>query len=258
MLKKKLGTAYRVFREEGLRAVLDVACLRLQLLAMPLTMANRKEVVLDGCTFSLAAVPESATKLLLLTNRYEVPERRAVGRYIRRDLPVVELGGSIGVVACMTNKLLKNPAAHLVVEANPLAIPHLRSNKESNHCEFEIIHRAIAYGSDSVTFRPSSEMYGNSITVPGDHPPVSIETVRLSDLVHTRQFSTFSLVCDIEGLEYDLVYYEGDVLKKADTIILETHVRLIGEEKIRWMMNKLHELGFKVIDKSGAVVVLRK
>ena len=48
-----------------------------------------------------------------------------IARSLRRDLPVVELGGSIGVVACVTNRLLKDRKAHLVVEANPLAIPHL-------------------------------------------------------------------------------------------------------------------------------------
>ncbi len=32
----------------------------------------------------------------------------------------------------------------------------------------EIVNRAIAYGADSVTFRPSSDMAGSSITRAGD------------------------------------------------------------------------------------------
>jgi FkbM family methyltransferase len=194
----------------------------------------------------------------LITNIYEAPERRAVARYVRRNLPVVELGGSMGVVACVTNKLLKDPTAHLVVEANPLAIPHLELNRKLNRCQFEIVNRAIAYGVASVTFRPSSSMAGNSITADGDLPPVTVQTAQLRDLVRDRGFGRFNLVCDIEGLEYDLVCREMDVLKNADTIILETHARYIGEDKFRLMMTKLEELGFRVVEESGFVVVLRQ
>jgi len=194
----------------------------------------------------------------LITNIYEAPERRAVARYVRRNLPVVELGGSMGVVACVTNKLLKDPTAHLVVEANPLAIPHLELNRKLNRCQFEIVNRAIAYGAGSVTFRPSSSMCGNSITEDGDLPPVTVQTAQLGDLVRTRGFSRFNLVCDIEGLEYDLVCREMDVLKNAETIIMETHARYIGEDKFHLMMTKLEEIGFRVVEETGFVVVLRQ
>jgi FkbM family methyltransferase len=194
----------------------------------------------------------------LFTNNYEAEERRAVARYLRRDLPVVELGGSMGVVACVTNRLLINKKAHLVVEANPLAIPHLELNRKLNHCKFEIVNRAIAYGVDSVTFRPSSSLCGNSITADGDLPPVTVETVQLGELVRTRDFRRFNLVCDIEGLEYDLVCQESEVLKMADTIIMETHARYFGEDKLRFMMSKLQDLGFNLVEETGFVVVLRK
>jgi FkbM family methyltransferase len=164
----------------------------------------------------------------------------------------------MGVVACVTNKLLKDPTAHVVVEANPLAIPHLELNRKLNRCQFEIVNRAIAYGVASVTFRPSSSMAGNSITADGDLPPVTVQTAQLRDLVRDRGFGRFNLVCDIEGLEYDLVCREMDVLKNADTIILETHARYIGEDKFRLMMTKLEELGFRVVEESGFVVVLRQ
>jgi FkbM family methyltransferase len=171
---------------------------------------------------------------------------------------VVELGGSIGVVACVTNKLLKDQTAHLVVEANPLAIPYLERNKQLNRCKFEIMNRAVAYGSNTVTFRPSSDMCGNSVTTAGDENPVTIPTAQLRDLLHHRGFSRFNLVCDIEGMEYDLVRNEADVLKRADTIIIETHARLIGKDKLSSMMIRLQELGFRVIEETGFVVVLQE
>ncbi len=164
----------------------------------------------------------------------------------------------MGVVACVTNKLLKNPRNHLVVEANPLVIPQLELNKALNRCQFEIVNRAIAYGAESVTFRPSTNMAGSSITRPGNEPAVTVDTIQLGELLHEHGFGRFTLVCDIEGLEYDLVCHEADALKMADTIIMETHARYIGEDKLRSMMGKLEELGFTIVEKIGFVVVLQQ
>lgn len=171
----------------------------------------------------MEGIPDGIVKMTLLADRYEVSERRAVARHLRRDIPVVRLGGSMGAVACITNKLLSDPMAHLVVEANPLAIPHLQLSKEMNGCEFEIENRAIAYGVESIVFHPPSEMCGSSLTTKGDQPPVIVETARLHDLVRGRGFTAFTLICDIEGQEYEMVCQEADVLKDGDTIIMETH-----------------------------------
>ena len=89
-------------------------------------------------------------------------------------------------------------------------------------------------------------------------PPVTVDAARLQDLVQERGFGKFSLVCDIEGLEYDLVCQEAGTLKNADTIIMETHARYIGEDKLELMLRKLEELGFKIVEEIGFVVVLQK
>ena len=249
MIGKKVNTVRRLLREEGFPAVVSYGWLRWR--------ARQSSVRLDHSRFGLIGI-HGVSKIAMLKNDYELPERTAIARYLRRDLPVVELGGSIGVVACVTNKLLKDRKAHLVVEANPLAIPHLERNRRRNRCQFEIVNRAIAYGADTVTFRPSSNMCGNTITGEGDEPPVTVPTTQLGDLVRHRGFEQFTLVCDIEGLECDLVSNEADVLRNADTIIMETHARLIGLPQTMSMMTRLQELGFRVIEETGFVVVLQK
>jgi FkbM family methyltransferase len=254
LLKNKTSTVNRLLREGGLKSLLGYLWLRLQVL----TKEHNKEVRLDRCKFDLAGITNDSTRIELITNQYESAERQAVVRYLRPDVPVIELGGSMGVVACVTNKLLTDPTAHVVVEANPLAIPRLEHNRKLNGRRFEIVNRAIAYGADSVTFRPSTDMAGSSITRDGDQPPVTVPTVGLGKLAHDRGFKRFSLVCDIEGLEYDLVCQEADVLRNADTIIMETHARYIGEEKVRIMMTKLEQLGFRIVEQIGFVVVLQQ
>jgi FkbM family methyltransferase len=254
MLKKKVSTVYKLLRDGGIKNLYDYSWVRLQVLAK----GRKKQVRLDRCIFSLEGITDKSTILELLTDKYEASERQAVARYLRRDIPVIELGGSMGVVACVTNKLLKNPTAHVVVEANPLAIPQLELNRKLNGHRFEIVNCAIAYGADSVTFRPSADLAGNSITRAGNQPPVTVNAVKLGELVQERGFNRFTLVCDIEGLEYDLVCQEGDVLKQADTIIMETHARYIGADKFRDMMAKLKDLGFTIVEEIGFVVVLQQ
>jgi FkbM family methyltransferase len=254
LLKNKISTVYTLLKQGGLKRLWAYAWLRLQIL----WKGRKKEVRLSQCVFNLSGVTNGSIRIELITNKYESAERRAVVRYVRRNMPVVELGGSMGVVACVTNKLLADPTGHVVVEANPLAIPQLELNRKLNRCQFEIVNRAIAYGTPSVTFSPSSDLAGSSITRLGDQPPVTVDTVGLADLVRDRGFGRFNLVCDIEGLEYDLVCHEADVLKKADTVILETHARFIGEENFRVMMTKLDELGFRIIEQIGFVLVLQQ
>jgi FkbM family methyltransferase len=242
-----------------MREIHNSVWLRLRLKAM----AHKKSTQLDGCTFSLQTIPDSLTKLFLIDGQYELPERRAVKKHLRRDLPVIELGGALGVVACITNKLLTHPAAHVVVEANPLAIPQLKLNQESNHCTFEIVNRAIAYDVDAVTFHPTIDLASNSIDSDGTQlygtgQAVTVETIQLGNLVTKHGFSKFSLVCDIEGKEYDLVSHEIEVLKKADVIIMETHARLIGDEKNQFLINKLTDAGFKIVEEDGFVITLQQ
>jgi FkbM family methyltransferase len=254
LLKNKISTVSRLVGEGGAKSLFDYVWLRLQVFAKQ----NRRTVRLDGCTFDLSGVTNDSTRIELITNKYESAERRAILRFLRRDLPVIEFGGSIGVVACVTNKLLADPRAHVVVEANPLAIPRLEQNRKLNQSRFEIVNRAIAYGAETVTFRPSTDLAGNSITEPGDEAPVTVPTATLGALAHDRGFKRFNLVSDIEGLEYDLVCQETDALRNADTIIMETHARYIGEEKFLAMMTQLEQLGFRIVEQIGFVVVLQQ
>ena len=87
---------------------------------------------------------------------------------------------------------------------------------------------------------------------------VTVEAVQLGKLVTEHGFEKFSLVCDIEGKEYDLVCQEIEVLKKADVIIMETHARLIGEDKNQSLLRALTDGGFRIIEEDSFVVTLQR
>ena len=249
LIKRKCCTAARILRDRGaigfFWAVREWAAVR------------AKYVKFDGCTFTLN-VSDQDVKLRLASKQYEGFERRAVQQHIRPEFPVVELGGCIGVVACVTNSVLQKGSLHVVVEANPWAIPVLEVNRALNHCDFEIVNAAIAYDRPSVTFCPSLSLDSNSLRNNRGADPVTVNAISLQDIVDKKQIGSFMLICDIEGHEYDLVQHEADVLRRAVVIILETHARIIGEAKNAELLGKLKEIGFKKIDEQGTVLVLKR
>jgi FkbM family methyltransferase len=238
-----------------LRSIWSRARLKLNIYAR----GRHRVVSLDGCEFDLSGMPDNAMKLELLTGRYELPERNAARKYIQPEWPVVELGGCVGVVACITNKRLQHPHAHVVVEANPLAVPYLQANRDANRSSFKILNRALAYRSENVTFTPTLDFWGNSVDhVGGRLSPVTVPATRLSLILQEEKFEKFALICDIEGYEYELVMREPEALSNAAVIIMEVHPHMLGEEKVARIMSRLADLGFKVLDRSALVVVLSK
>jgi FkbM family methyltransferase len=219
--------------------------------------ANRV-VELDHCRFPLAELPNTSMKLELLSGRYEKPEREAVQHYLQPHWGVIELGGCIGVVSCITNKLLDNPAKHLVLEANPLVLPFLKSNRDANACAFEIVDKALAYGSDTVTFNPLSDFWGNSLYHAGEERPVTVKTTSLANLLQERDFDKFALICDIEGQEYELISREAETIRRAELIVLEVHPHILGNEKVEFLLATLKNLGFGILSQSKNVISFRK
>jgi FkbM family methyltransferase len=254
----KLVNAFRLIKKVGITTFAGTIYYRLSVKLKILSHGRSRIVSIDGCQFGLHALPDTEMKLELLAGDYEGPERRAACRFIDPAWPVVELGACIGVVACVTNKLLANPKAHVVLEASPNAIPHLQANRDANCCSFRIVNKALAYGVTTVTFVPQDDYWRNHMDHDGGHPPVTVMATQLRQLLAEEQFEKFALICDIEGREYELVMQESDALTKAELIVMEVHPYMIGEEKIQTLLARLHDLGFKMIEKSKLVVVMSR
>lgn len=255
---RKLNTVYRAFHEDGFRGMTNVLRVRIDF-SMRLRAAQRiKSINLDGCVIDMGQIPDSQTKIDLAEQTYEVAERRLV-RHLDPHLPVVELGGCLGIIACLTNRMLGNPERHVVVEANPLAIPLLTAIRDKNQCRFKILHKALAYGASSISFQPVLNLCANSIQHnAAGKSQVTIAATTLRDIVNESGFESFNLICDIEGYEWDLVCNEPDVLQKAEVLMLETHARFIGDAKTDQLLSSLAGLGFRIVDQEEAVVVLKQ
>jgi len=250
---RKQRTALRVLRERGAAVAGGIA--RDQLIQLwhraPGGLAR-----VEGCRFRVSDLHDNV-RVPLLMNEYEREEREAVKRFLDPSLPVIELGGSLGVVACVVNKRLRHPERHLVVEADPDIVPKLEANRKLNACKFEILNCALAYDGDEVVFATSHDTRGGGVYVQGTGH-VTVKAVTLDKLARERGFSRFTLVCDIEGSEVDMVTREKDLLAAAvDTLILETHPKVSGVTQTTSMLNDLKSLGFQTLSENSGTLVLK-
>lgn len=189
---------------------------------------------------------------------YEFLERQLIQRYLPKDEPVIELGASIGVVACEVNRTLTQPDQHVVVEANRDLIPTLEENRDMNHCKFNIMEGAIGYGSAYMLFFSNEGSLTGSVHR-GSGKTMKVPTLTLQSIAEKAQFSYFNLICDIEGSELDLVDHEIDYLyDHVGWILMEVHhFAPGGKREMNEAIKKLQNKGFEIVRKFHIYYCLR-
>lgn len=258
-MSSRLRNAIRIFHQQGLGSLLNIAGQHAAVQTYFLSHKAAQSIDIDGCAFNIGGIPNTSMKLSLVRGNYERFERMAVRKFVDLGHPVIELGGCIGVVACITNRLLTNPTAHIVVEANPFVVPLLEENRVRNDCHFEIVNAAIAYGVESIAFTPARDWWINSVRqVREGEAKVVVGTTSLRALIEKHKFESFTLICDIEGHEFDLLLNEESAIKQAGTLIIETHPHIIGEAKTAHMLTRIQEIGFRIVDQGANVFVMTR
>jgi len=274
VLSRKVSTARRVFHDRGAKGIVVVLKVKAAAIVHRLTHSFRQTqhwclglivvlrgnvVRVDSCTF-LVSHPAiaTATKGLFLLGGYERPEREILKKYLNRSDTVIELGGSVGVVACVTNKLLTDRRKHVVVEANADLIGVLTANRDRNGCLFTILNRALAYGgSETIFYRNDAAFYASSVQVEAG-TPVEVQTTSLRRIIDEYGFVTCTLVCDIEGGEMELVRHESKVLQDhVEMIIVEIHGWRVGDDQAEEMIRTLERIGFRSLHENNTTYVFR-
>jgi FkbM family methyltransferase len=251
----KVAGAWHIFRQRGLNGFLN----RLQWyfqrwwlsdnwLLGKLVELRGNRATLDGCQFDLSSSKIlTAQKAGFWAGNYEVKERIAVQQIPNDGLPIVELGGGIGVVSCVTNKHFGNPARHVVVEANPNMIPIITRQRDLNSCKFSIISANLSYDGREVPFNLSSKFLASSSLDIADQDSeiVRVPATTLRAILDQQGFDHIVLICDIEGAEVSLFEHESDLLgSRVHYLVLEYHPNLTGTDAVQTIKNRLADLGF--------------
>lgn len=216
-------------------------------------LGNR--VRIDGLTYSVEC-PYISTghKSTLAFGLHEIEERALVRRWLPPDVPVIEIGGGLGVVSCLLNRKLKRPHDHVVVEANPVMAEILERNRDLNGCGFRVVNKALAYDCVAIDLSLDREFVGSS-TFGSAGSTVRVPATTISEIVDDVGFEHFGIVCDIEGAEADLVQRELAAMRgRIPFFMAEMHPATLGAETVTRLEGEIESLGFRLFEKDGDCV----
>jgi FkbM family methyltransferase len=208
----------------------------------------------SGCTF---IIPKDVTtrsfRSCFLLGTYEQYERELLPKFIRPGDAVLELGACLGVVSCITNRLLTDKSRHTVVEGNPLCIPALRKNRELNGCAFHVEACAVDSKPEVTFYLHPHFVVGGSLQR-ATLKPVQVPAKSLSDL--EREHGPFTaLLIDIEGSEREVFEESAQSLKNYRLVVAELHEWAIGPAGVERCRQILRDSGLQCAERAGIVEV---
>lgn len=204
----------------------------------------------DGCEF---AIPKDITSMsyraCFLNGSYEAEERELVSAFIRPDDSVLELGACLGIVSCITNKLLADKPRHVVVEGNPFCIPTLHRNRELNQCEFLVENCAVSTQRDATFYLHPTYVVGGT-TQRQSSRPVRVPAYSLAEL-DARHGPFSALIMDIEGSELEIFAASAEILTRYRLVIAELHPWAINDDRVKRCREILSAAGFHFKRRAG-------
>lgn len=215
-------------------------------------------VRMDGLTYSVQSPQISrGHKSTLAFGLHEMEERKLIRRWLPSETAVIEFGGGLGVVSCLTNRKLRDPSRHIVVEASPTMAVILERNRSLNNCKFRVLNRAIAYGEEHVFLTVGDEFVGGTINGQGERT-VRVQTTTISEIMSDAGFEEVGIVCDIEGAELDMIQKEFPMLgERIRFLMIEMHPLLLGSDVVDDLVHQLTEhLGFSLKQRIGDSIFL--
>lgn len=204
----------------------------------------------DGCEYSIPKdITSRAYRSCFVDGSYEAEERELIKTFLRPTDTVLELGACLGIVSCMTNKILADKSRHVVVEGNPFCLPSLHRNRDINKAGFLVENCAV-------TTKPDATFYLHPIYVVGGTTqrktelPVRVPGRSLVEL-DARHGPFTTLIMDIEGSELETFSASHDQLSRYRLVIVELHPWAIGEEGVEQCRELLRAAGLHFKQRAG-------
>lgn len=190
---------------------------------------------------------------------YESAEIRLINKFLKPDLPVIELGGSLGIVSSFILRKLNVKSSLTVVEANAFLLPTIEKNiKRHNHKNIPttLIQKAIAY-SNAFVYMGITDDNTTSRICGSDQFGTLVEAIELNSITPEKPYA---LVCDIEGAEAALLQEDKAALKNCFQLFIELHETTYKGRIYRYenLIDLLIMNGFIVKSRDGNVIFLER
>jgi FkbM family methyltransferase len=198
---------------------------------------------------------------------YEAAEIRFIHKYYSGKTDVIELGGSMGIVTSHLASIMEDNRKLIAVEANPFLAETLEANVNryiKRHSHFTLLNMAIAYHSSEVALHitgNSTETKAVQVVKVGENDKIIVKAIKLSEIIDQFALKMFTLVCDIEGSEIELLKYENEGLEKCVEMFIELHETtfesdVVSTEKLKEIIESVHK--FKLVDRNGPVLYFKR
>lgn len=190
-------------------------------------------------------------KAYLFWGMYESSEARMIKKYLPgNDLPVLELGASIGAVSSLINRHKKKGIKSVHVEAYSKLIPLIERNLLENNATDYTVDQSII-GKQGFSFQIGSDnTVGKLVKDPNSK---ASDCTPLHALINKYAFGSFFLISDIEGAEAFFLIDDDISLKHCKGMIIELHDIEIAEKMFRIadLKKAIVNLGFKIMEENG-------
>ena len=220
---------------------------------------------MDGVNFTMPRGSHPSPRRAILRGNYEVSERTLIKAHLPPDLPVIELGGSYGIVSHAIRQKLARITQLVVVEANPALIATCAANVAlgGSPDKTDVVQAALAYGDAKVRFRLTTNVHTSHLVFDGSTGPdiVDVPSATLASLRRDHAMTgRFSLVCDIEGAELLLLRHDAAAMADCALVIMETHPSAYPAMggTLDELTSLLTALGFVTFDQRGDVIAARR
>ena len=190
---------------------------------------------------------------------YEGAEIRLIKKYFPNDTPVIELGSSLGIISSTVISCLNENILLTCVEANPHLQEYININISKHNLarnNFKIISAAIAYNTNGfIDLNISNNNTASSIVNNADHinlKTTKVKAITLDEIINIP----YTLICDIEGAEIDILKNDIKSLMNCKHLFIELHKtnyngKNYGVSELKEII--LSELGFKLVEQDGNV-----
>jgi len=194
---------------------------------------------------------------------YEAAELRAIKHQMPQDIPMIEIGGGVGVVSSHVIRRLKT-GPYKVIEANSQIIDVISTNlsrNNSNGIAYEVIHGALDYSGRKLVNLTRSASHLETRVQEGFDFESDIDSApafSLSTLVNG--WKTFGLIADIEGAESNFILGQDSSFDRCKWLCIELHdTHFKGRAvSIEDLVTGIQAKGFVVIYRDGAVVTAHR